>query len=1162
MSGIVKLLEDLRRQDVKFWLDGAELRVSAPPGVLTPALIAELQRSKPELCALLRGEAATLPTSTIETVPRGGPLPASFAQQQLWVLDKLGQGLAYHSQFAARIEGRLHVPALEQALGEVVRRHESLRTTFLQEGGEVRQIAAPPRAFSLIVTDLRALDPEAKRAALTQWIEADGGEVFDLSRDALLRGRILRLDEEEAVLLLSIHHIAFDGWSIGVLSRELDALYDAFREGRPSPLAELPFQYADHSVWQRRELSGARLSREIEHWRERLSGAPTLLDLPIAVETAAGPARPSQRAGTVTFRLGVEVSEGLRRIARGAGASLFMTTLAVFQVLLARYTGQLDVLVGTPVANRNKQGIESLIGYFVNTVVLRADLSGEPTFLDLLTRVRETTLTAFEHEELPFERLVEALQVERVAHRSPLVQVLFAVQNASDGRLSLPGLRVSPFPLEQRWSRMDLEVDLIEEGREISCVWVYDRGKFEAGAMERMALHFQNLLAAVVAEPTRRALELPILSEEERDRILVAWNGSTAAYPDTSCIHELFEAQAARTPDATAVVFDAAGPDDERGSLTYRALDERANRLAHHLRALGAGRGALVALCVDRSLEQIVAMLGVLKAGCAYVPIDPAYPEERKAFLLDDTRASVLLTRARLADALPRFEGKVVLLDADALDIHPASAPASVTGPDDLAYVMYTSGSTGEPRGVLIEHRSVVGHCETYRRIHELSPADRVLMLASYHFDASVEQLFPALLCGASVVVSEWDMEPLRFSRKLVELGVTLLDTSGAHWRGLTDAWLRDPSLMAWSPLRTLVIGGDVMPADVLEPWWRTDLSSRVRLFNCYGPTEATVAATVHEVRREPGPDAARIPIGKPLANRTAYVLDPLGNPVPVGVPGELYLGGFGLARGYLNQPTRTQEKFVELDHLPPPPPGPGGAPRFRRLYRTGDRVRWQPDGSLDFVGRADNQVKIRGYRVELEEIEAHLRRQPVVKDATVIVHEAGGHRSLIGYVVPAGAMRGAEIEAALRASLPEHMVPSRIVELDAIPRITTSGKVDRSALPDPAASEAPVFVAPRTPTEAALVAIFAEVLGCERVGVHDDFFNLGGHSLNATQVIARVNQEFSVRLPLQQIFEHPTPAGLATCLGATALARDLLAPDIASGAGKQGDGAEEEGDL
>ncbi|MDC0671968.1 non-ribosomal peptide synthetase [Nannocystis radixulma] len=1145
MSSVVDLLAELGRSDIKLWVDGDQLRASAPPGVLSPAIVAVLKERKAELLAVLRDPDGAR-SGAIPRAPRDRPLPASFAQQQIWLLERLGLGAAYHTGHAARLDGRLDVLALQRALDEIVRRHESLRTTFADDRDELLQHIGPARPVELRTVDLRHLPEAARPAALDQHVAQELARPFDLARDLLLRAALLTTDHDRTLLVLVMHHIASDGWSIGVLLREIAALYTAFAAGREATLPALPVQVADVAVWQRERLAGERLEGELRYWRERLAGAPPFLDLPVARDDAAALRRAGHgRGACIEFTVDPAVARGLRELARRSQATLFMTALAAFQVLLARYSGLDDVLVGTPVAGRDARDLEPLIGYFVNTLVLRGVVRDDRSFLDHLARVRADTLAAYEHQDLPFERVVEAARAPRVPQRNPLVQVLFALQNTPQVPLALPGLRVTPVDLPHFTSRMDLEVDLVESGEHLRGAWVYDSDRFAAEAMQQMLAHFQNLLAAIVRDPSTPVGALELLGRDERRRILVEWNDTAAEFPRDRCVHALFEEQARRTPDAPALVFDA---DDGRPRrLTYRELDARAERLAEALRGAGVGPGQFVVLRLPGSLDMVAAMLAVLKAGGAYVPVDPDVSAERLEFILTDTRARLLLTSERMPERAVPASSSVLHLDDDAaVDAARAHAGPSIgAAPSDLAYVIYTSGSTGQPKGVLVEHHSLVAHCSHYVRAYALGPADRVLMLASYHFDASVEQLFPALICGACVVVPAWDVEPTRFSHKLVEHGLTLLDTSGAHWRGLVDAWRAEPALMAGHRLRIMVIGGDVMPADVIEGWRQTAVGRAVRLFNCYGPTEATVAATSFEVTERFDGARSRIPIGRPLANRSVYVLAGDGRPVPPLVPGELYIGGIGPARGYLNQESLTREKFVDLDSLPFALEVPRDG-RPRRLYRTGDLVRLLPNGDLEFLGRRDEQVKIRGYRVELGEIQTYIERHVGIREAFVVTRDSGDFRMLVAYIVPAdpgAADLVASLREALRAALPEYMVPGKFVVLAELPRIVTSGKVDRSALPDPASGPSAEFIPPRTPTEEMIAGIFAEVLGRPpRLGVHDNFFDLGGNSLAATRIVARVDRQCSVRIPLSGFFQGPTIAEFAAAVDSVALARLMIA--------------------
>ncbi|MEW5930969.1 MAG: amino acid adenylation domain-containing protein [Gemmatimonadota bacterium] len=1056
--------------------------------------------------ALRRAGLPALPP--VVPVERGGALPLSFAQERIWFLARLEpESPFYNISLPLRLEGALEAGALERALGELVRRHEALRTVFPEVGGAPVQRVYPPGGLVLPVADLSRLDGAAREAEASRLATAEGARPFDLARGPLLRCALLRLDGEDHVLCLTLHHVVSDGWSMQVLMREVGALYVAFERGEEARLPELPVQPADFAVWQRGQLQGELLERQLAYWRERLAGAPELLELPT---DHARPAVQRYRGAHEPIALPPALLERLQALGRREGATLFMVLVGAFQLLLARYAGQEDVVVGTTLAGRTRRETEGLIGLFMNTLVLRTDLGGEPGFRELLGRVREATLGAYEHQDLPFERLVQELSPERSLSHAPLFQVLFELHNAGSGAGPMPGLRVRDVPVESGVAKYDLAVGLQGGPGGLLGGLTYSTDLFERATARRLVEHLGRVLEQVAADPGLRTWEVDLLGEAERRRVVEEWNRTAAEFPADRCIHQLFEAQAALTPDAPAVLFG-------EESLTYAELDRRANRLAHALRRRGVGPEVRVGICLERSPELMVALLGVLKAGGAYVPADPAHPAERIAYLLEDSGVRLLLTQERLLGRLPAPEGTEALaLDALAgeLERESAEAPASGVEAENLCYVIYTSGSTGRPKGVAMHHRGVVNYIAWGIPAYGADAGSGAPVFSSMAVDLTITNLLP-LFAGHPVrlLPEESPVEALADALR-GKPGFGLIKITPTHLALLSPLLSAEE---AQGAAKTLVIGADFLPAEATLFWQEN--APGVRLMNEYGPTETVVGCSAYELPAGLH-RAGAVPVGGPIQNLTFYVLDAHLEPVPEGVPGELYIGGVGVARGYLGRAELSAEKFV------PDPFAGGGA----RMYRTGDQARWVGSGNLTILGRRDNQVKIRGFRVELGEVEATLRRVEGVRGCLAVVREdAPGDRRLVAYVVAdPEAMDPEALREHLRRSVPEYMVPSAFVRLDSLPQ-TTTGKFDPRSLPAPQyAASADRYVAPRTPAEEVLAAAWAEVLGLERVGVEESFFDLGGHSLLATRVVSRVREVFGVELPLRALFEAPTVAALA----------------------------------
>ena len=1042
--------------------------------------------------ALLRQQG--IGEAKVERIPRrteSGPAPLSFAQQRIWFLDQLEpDSPLYNIHTGVELSGALNVSVLQRSITEILRRHEALRTTFAVIDDRPVQVINKSAVFKLPVHDLQELDESQRQLRVSAWAEESARQRFDLTTGPLLRADLLRFGEIEHVLLLTIHHIISDGWSVGVFVRELAALYEAYAAGRPSPLQELSIQYADFAGWQRSWLQGERLEEQLSYWRAQLADVPPLLELPT---DRPRPPVQSYRGAHETLLLSESLSRSLKELSRREGATLFMTLLAAFATLLYRYSGQRDILVGTPIANRNRAETEGLIGFFVNTLIFRTRLSEQMTFRELLGQVRELALEAYAHQDLPFEKLVEELQPERSLSHAPVFQVMLDLQNAPMHDLELHGLRLTPLPFDSLMAKFDLVMTVGETDGRLSGQLEYNTDLFDAATIERLGRHLERLLEAAVSKPDEQVSRLQLLSDDEQQQILFEWNDTRVENEPARCIHELFEQHAAAKPESVAVLLK-----DER--LTYRELNERANRLAHHLRRLGTGPESLVGVCLERSTEAIVAILGILKAGGAYLPLDPFHPRERLSRMLTDAGAQIVIT----PEYLERNADEI------ATQIN-ADFKTTING-ENLAYVIYTSGSTGTPKGVLVSHRNLV-HSLLARFRYYQEPLDSFLLLSPFAFDSSVAGLFWTLCQGGTLIIPEEDshQDPAYLAELIAQRSVS-------HLLGLPALYeliLRHGGPEQLSSLRTVIVAGESCPPELVKR--HVETLPHAVLFNEYGPTEATVWSSVHGC--DWSTDQRSVSIGRPVANTQIYVLDSQLQPAPVGVTGEVYIGGDGVARGYLNHPGQTAARFV---------PHPFGAKPGARLYRTGDLARFLANGNIEYAGRNDFQVKIRGYRIELGEIEHALAQHPHVKDAVVLLS-----KRLMAYVVlnEGKTATAKQLKEFLSERLPEYMLPSSFVVLDALP-LTTTGKVDRNALPDQIGVETEeTYLAPRTALEQVLAGIFSEVLSRERVGINDSFFDLGGHSLLATQVLSRVRDAFQLELPLRKLFKAPSVAGLAASI-------------------------------
>lgn len=1054
----------------------------------------------------------------IVPIARDSRLPLSFAQERLWFLAQLEpESLAYNIPAAVRLTGQLNVPALEQSLNEMVARHEVLRTRVATEAGKPVQVIAPTMTLPLPVVDLCRLDETEREAQLQRLATEEIQRPFDLARGPLVRAKLLRLGEQDHVLLLTMHHIVSDGWSTGILVQEAARLYQALSTGQPASLPEMPIQYVDFAAWQRQWLQGTVLEAQLAYWKKQLGDNLPILEVPT---DRPRPLVQTFRGAHLALNLDGSLTNALETLSRREGVTLFMTLLAAFKTLLHRYTGQDDIVVGSRIAGRNRVEIEGMIGFFINALVLRTDLSGNPTFRALLGRVREVTLSAYAHQDTPFEMLVEELQPQRDLSRNPLFQVMFVLQNFPIPTMTVPGLTLRPFLIESGGATFDLDFSLSETPEGLTCILEYNVDVFDRETVIRLFERYKTLLESIVANPNQRLSELELLENAERQRLLADWNATQRDYPRQICLDKLFAAQVERTPDAVAVMYE-----DEQ--LTFHELNRQANQLAHHLQAMGVGPDVPVGVCVERSCMTLTALLAILKAGGAYVPLDPTYPAGHLAYMLADSRVAVLLTREDLLERLPPHDAVVVRLDADRAVIagQAETDPVNHVAPTNLSHIVYTSGSTGQPKGVAVEQRQLLNRLPWMWHAWPFGEGEVACQRTTASFSVSLAEMFGPLLQGIPMVIVPDTIvhDPLRLVETLAEHQVTrivlvpsllqvILDTK-------VDLQRRLQRLRLWS------VCGEKLTQELYRRFY--ERLPQAVLLNQYGASEVNdvTCFDTHQQRV----DRAGVPIGRPINNTQVYLLDKYLQPVPVGVPGEVYVGSPGLARGYFNRPDLTAERFI---------PNPFSQEPGGRMYRMGDIARFLPDGQIEYIGRRDYQVKIRGIRVELEGIEAILRSHPNVRQAAVMVREdVPGNMQLVAYVVPVQkglpTWSAGELRRFLQERLPGQMVPSTFVLMAALP-LTPSGKVNRRALPAPdrARPELEAASVPaRTPIEKALVDIWAQVLSVERVGIYDNFFELGGHSLLATQVLSRVHDALHVELSIRTFFEAPTVAGLAQAI-------------------------------
>ena len=1070
---------------------------------------------------LLNKKGINLQTEIILPRPNSEPAPLSFSQEQLLFLSQIQDNTTYNMPLALQISGSLNISVLEQAITEIVRRHEILRTNFQQIEAKNLQVIRPEINISLQVINLEQIPAKQQLQNVERLINQETDKIFNLSEDDLFQSTLYQLNQNSYVLLLNMHHIISDGWSTGILLQELSTLYTAYLAGNKSPLPDLQIQYADYAIWQKQKFTSEIREKQLNYWKQQLADIPPLLELPT---DKPRPPIQSFRGGIWEFSINSNLSQKIRTLTQQSDATLFMTMLAAFVILLYRYSGQDDILIGSPMAGRNRQEIQSLIGYFVNTVVLRTKLTGNPSFREILNQVRQVATEAHNYQDIPYNQVVEALNPQRNLSYNPVFQILFDLQHSLTDKLQLPGLTLQPFLGEHSTSKFDLSLIIEDRGTELIGAWEYSSDLFTQKTITGMTENLQTLLNGIVNNPEIPINQLPIISAFEQQQILEKWNNTEQDYPESFCIHELFAQKVIKTPDAIAVKFG-------NQQLTYTQLNQKANQLANYLQNCGVTSEVLVGLYLERSLDILIAILAILKAGGAYLPLDPKYPQARLADILDDSQVSIILTQEKLltspSSPFTPYQGKIILLDTDLTIISQQNieTPSSAIKPDNLAYVIYTSGSTGKPKGVMITHQNIVNHATSIIDKYQINSHDRILQFTTFIFDVAAEEIFPTWLSGATLIMRPQEMftNLIEFSQFLGQESLTVVNLPAPYWQEWVLEIDRKVSQIPDS-LRLVITGSDQVLPEKLALWQKlvAEKGQNIQWINAYGLTETTITSTVYQLPVNYQLNTTySVPIGRPIANTEIYILDQNLQPVPIGIPGELHIGGAGLARGYLNRKQLTNEKFIS---------NPIPSSKSSRLYKTGDLARYLPDGNIEFLGRIDYQVKIRGFRIELGEIEAVLAQHPLVKSSAVIVIEIQpGNKQLVAYVVTEDHSNiQQDLRSFLKQNLPDYMLPAFFVRLAELP-LTPTGKINRRALSALMLEldQETDYILPRHPIEQTLAEIWCQVLGLEKVSIVENFFNLGGHSLATIQIISRIKETLEIDLPLQYLFTEPTIAGL-----------------------------------